>query len=73
MGTVSTLFTDRERKEFSLHRWLDHQATGATGNTLESEMLEEAAKVRGELFMPNAAVIPWELLSQRALLATLGE
>lgn len=66
-----SLFTERERKEFSLSRWLDHQAEGANGNSLETEMLAEFARVRGESFCPTEAVIPWELLTgKRTLTAT---
>lgn len=69
---MAGLFTDRERKEFSLHRWLDHQAEGGRGQTLESEMLEEYARTRDELFIPDDAVIPWELLTGKRAVTASG-
>lgn len=72
MGAVKPMFTEREAREFSLHRWLDHQAQGANGNSLERELLEEFARVRGEPFIPHEAVIPWELLGRALTAAGTG-
>lgn len=65
-----TLFTDRERREFSLDRWFGQLAAGDDrGSSLEREMLEEAARAAGEDFTPTNSRVPWELLSTRTLTA----
>lgn len=67
---MSTLFSDRERREFSLDRWFGQLAAGDDrGSSLEREMLEESARVAGETFVPGDSRIPWELISARALTA----
>ena len=69
---MSGLFTDRERKAFSLARWLDQIAENDQGNSLERELLEEAARVRGDDLNLYGVRIPWELLTGKRALTASG-
>ena len=66
---METLFTPRERSEFSLSRALRDASTESLNGTLEGEMLMEASTRAGKGYTPNAFYLPFELLQHRDLTA----